>query len=333
MKNLKKIVSVIMALTLVLSLVAVSHAEETKVYRIGIIQFAEHGSLDNCRQGFIEGLAEEGFVEGVNVEFDYQNAQADTGISAQIADQFVSGKVDMICGIATPAAQAAFNVAEDKGIPVIYTAVSDPVAAQLAGADGANPGEVTGTSDALPVEAQLKLIRAMMPEATKIGILHTLSETNSDSTLATYRELAPNYGFEIVDQGIQMGSDIPMALDALLPQVDCTTNLTDNTVVQYLPTVLEASLEAGKPVFGSEIEQVANGCVASEGIEYLELGRQTGRMAAKVLKGEAKASEIPFEIISNSYLYVNEEAIAQFETVVLPAELAERAIYVGADAE
>ena len=333
MKNLRKIVSLMMALTLVLSLFAVSHADETKVYRIGIIQFAEHGSLDNCRQGFIEGLAEEGFIEGVNVVFDYQNAQADTGISAQIADQFVGSGVDMICGIATPAAQAAFNIAEDKGIPVIYTAVSDPVAAQLANADGSNPGEVTGTSDALPVEAQLKLIRAMMPEATKIGILHTLSETNSDSTLATYRELAPAYGFEIIDQGIQMGSDIPMALDALLPQVDCTTNLTDNTVVQYLPTVLEASLEAGKPVFGSEIEQVANGCVASEGIEYLELGRQTGRMAAKVLRGEAKASEIPFEIITNSYLYVNESAIAEFESVVLPEELIERAIYVGADAE
>ena len=328
MKNFKRIVSIVMTLALLLSLAAVSHAEE-KVYRIGIVQFAEHGSLDNCREGFIEGLKEEGFEEGVNVEFVYQNASADTGIAAQIVDQFAAN-CDMICAIATPVAQAAYNAAEDAGIPVIYTAVSDPVAAQLANEDGTNPGEVTGTSDALPVEAQLKLIRAIMPDATKIGILHTTSETNSDSTLATYRELAGAYGFEIIDQGISMGSDIPTALAALLPQVDCTTNLTDNTVVQYLGEVVETSREQGKPVFGSEIEQVVNGCVASEGIEYVELGRQTGRMAAKVLKGEAKASEIPYEIITNSYLYVNEAALAEFG-LTLPEELAERAIVVDAE--
>ena len=325
---MKKIMSIILTLALLLSLTAVSHAEDAKIV-IGIIQFAEHGSLDNCREGFIEGLAEEGFIEGENIEIRFQNAEADTGIAAQIADQFAQS-CNLICGIATPAAQAAYNVAEGK-IPTIYTAVSDPVAAQLANEDGTNPGEVTGTSDALPVEAQLKLIRAMMPEATKNGILHTTSETNSDSTLAEYRRLAPDYGFEIIDQGISMSSDIPMALDALLPQVDCTTNLTDNTVVQNLAIVLEKSAEAGKPVFGSEIEQVANGCVASEGIEYVELGRQTGRMAAKVLKGEAQASEIPYEIISNSYLYVNEAAIAQFDGIALPEELAERAISVGAE--
>lgn len=329
MKNMKKIVSLVMTLVMLLSLVAVSHAEEEKVFTIGIIQFAEHGSLDNCREGFIEGLAEMGFVEGVNVQFMFRNAEADTSIAAQIADQFANS-CDLICAIATPVAQAAYNVAEDKGIPVIYTAVSDPVAAMLANADGTNPGEVTGTSDALPVEAQLKLIRAIMPDATKIGILHTTSETNSDSTLAEYQALAAEYGFEIVEKGISMGSDIPMALDALLPLVDCTTNLTDNTVVQNLPIVLEMSAEAGKPVFGSEIEQVANGCVASEGIEYTELGRQTGRMAAKVLSGEAKASEIPYEIITNSYLYINETALAQFGLTV-PEELVERAISVSAE--
>ena len=130
------------------------------------------------------------FVEGENVVFDVQNAQADTAISAQIAD-VMAGKYDMICAIATPAAMAAFNAAEDAGIPVIYTAVSDPVSAMLASADGKNPGNITGTSDALPVEAQLKLIRALMPDATKIGILHTTSETNSDATLALYKGTCP----------------------------------------------------------------------------------------------------------------------------------------------
>lgn len=326
MTNLKKMFSLLLPLALLCAVFSPALAEDGKVFRIGIIQFAEHPSLDNCRQGFIEGLAEEGFIEGQNIVFDIQNAQADTATSAQIADVMV-GRSDMLCAIATPAAMAAFNVAEDAEVPVIYTAVSDPVGCMLAGADGTNPGQITGTSDQLPVEAQLKMIRALMPEATKIGILHTTSETNSDSTLALYKELAPAYGFEIVDKGISTGSELPMALDALLPQVDCTTNLTDNTVVSYLAVVLEQSAEAGKPVFGSEIEQVKMGCAASEGIEYLELGRQTGRMAAKVLRGEAKAADIPFEIISNSYFYINNDTLAQFG-IEVPADMAERAVDV-----
>ncbi|MBQ9326449.1 MAG: ABC transporter substrate-binding protein [Clostridia bacterium] len=324
---MKKLFSMILSLALVLALCPTAMAD---TLHIGISQFAVHGSLDNCVQGFKEGLAEEGFVEGENIVFDLQNANADTGIAAQIADRFVNGHYDLICAVATPVAMSCFNAAQDREIPVIYTAVSDPVAAQLANADGSNPGEVTGTSDALPVEAQLKLIRALQPDATRIGILHTTSETNSDSSLATYQALAPEYGFTIVDKGISTGADIPLALEALLPQVDCTTNLTDNTVVQSLPLVLEMSAEAGKPVYGSEIEQVRLGCVASEGIEYLELGRQTGRMAARVLKGEAKASEIPFEIISNSYLYINEEALAQYGLSV-PEALVSRAISVTMD--
>lgn len=320
---MKKMAALVMAILVLLSATAMADEQ----IRIGILQFAEHGSLDNCRTGFIEGLAAEGYVEGENVVFDVQNAQADTSIAAQIAD-IMAGKYDMICAIATPAAMAAFNAAEDAGIPVIYTAVSDPISANLANEDGTNPGNITGTSDALPVEAQLKLIRAMMPDATKIGILHTTSETNSDATLALYKELAPQYGFEIIDKGISTGADLPMALDALLPQVDCTTNLTDNTVVSYLAVVLEKSQEYGKPVFGSEIEQVELGCVASEGLEYTELGRQTGKMAARVLNGES-AADIPYETISNSYLYVNPEAMAAYG-LTLPEALADRAIDVTA---
>ena len=324
---MKKIFAALLALTLMLSMTSVF--AEGKTYTIGVSQFAVHGSLDNCFEGFKLGLAEEGFVEGENVVFDFENSNADTGIAAQIADKFVNANVDLICAIATPSAMSAFNAAQDRNIPVIYTAVSDPVAAQLAGTDGTNPGEVTGTSDALPVEAQLRLIRALQPEATKIGILHTTSETNSDSSLETYRQLAPNYGFEIIDKGISTGADIPLALEALLPLVDCTTNLTDNTVVQSLPVVLELSAEAGKPVYGSEIEQVKLGCIASEGIEYVELGRQTGHIAARVLRGESAAT-IPFELIENSLLYINEEALAQFG-ITVPEELLARAITVGAD--
>lgn len=325
--TMKKLVSLLLAVTMLFALTAAS-AEAQKTFTIGLIQFAEHPSLDNCRDGFVQGLAAAGFVEGENVTFEYQNANADTATGAQIADIF-SGKCDLICAIATPVAMSAFNVCEDKGVPVIYSAVSDPVAAALANADKTPVGNVTGTSDELPVEGQLKLIRALMPDAKTIGILHTTSETNSDSTLATYRELAPKYGFTIIDKGIAKGDEIPMALDALLPQVDCTTNLTDNTVVSALPIVLEMSQEAGKPVFGSEVEQVKGGCVASAGIDYVILGQQTGAIAARVLNGES-ASEIPYEVCSEFFIYANQAAMDAYG-IAMAAEYAETAEYVTAD--
>ena len=140
-------------------------------YTVGISQFAEHGSLDNCREGFIEGLKEEGIEEGKNLKIDYQNAQTDTGTASTIADSFISEKVDMICAIATPCAASAYNSAMNADTPVVYTAVSDPVAAGLANDDGTSVGNITGSSDILPVEEQLKMIRQMMPYAKKIGIL------------------------------------------------------------------------------------------------------------------------------------------------------------------
>ena len=317
---MKRIISIIVAIALVCTAAAAC----AEGYRIGIGQFAQHGSLDNCYTGFVEGLAEAGLVEGENLTIDPQNAQADMGIAQQIAAQFDAEKVDMMVGIATPMAQACYNAA-DGAIPTLFTAVTDPVAAGFVKEDGTAAGEVTGTSDALPVEAQLKMIRAMLPDATKIGILYTTSEVNSISAIAEYKALAPAYGFEIVESGISTTADIPLALDALLGKVDCLTNLTDNTVVSALALVLDKANAAGKPVFGSEIEQVKLGCAAAEGLDYIALGRQTGLMAAKVLKGEAKASEIPYEIITEPQLYVNSEALAKFG-ITLSDELAARAI-------
>lgn len=316
---MKRVISVIVCIALILA-AAVSFAE---TYIVGIGQFAQHGSLDNCYQGFVEGLAEAGLVVGENLKIDLQNAQADMGIAQQIAAQFASAKVDMMVGIATPMAQACYNAAAGA-IPTIFTAVTDPVAAGFASADGTAAGEITGTSDALPIKAQLETIRAMMPEASKIGILYTTSEVNSISAIEIYKSLAGDYGFEIVESGISTTADIPLALDALLGKVDCLTNLTDNTVVSALALVLDKANAAGKPVFGSEIEQVKLGCVAAEGLDYIALGRQTGLMAAKVLRGEAKASEIPYEIITEPGLYVNTEALAKFG-IVLSDELKARA--------
>ena len=310
-----------MIIALVLSLACVCAMADG--YTIGIGQFAQHASLDNCYEGFLAGLAEAGIVEGENLKVDYQNAQADMGIAQQIAGQFAGKKVDLMVGIATPMAQACYNAAAGR-IPTIFTAVTDPVAAGFATADGKATGDVTGTSDALPIEAQLKTIRAMLPDAKKIGILYTTSEVNSLSAIEIYKQLAPNYGFEIVESGISTVADLPLAIDALLPKVDCLTNLTDNTVVSALALVLDKANAAKKPVFGSEIEQVKLGCIAAEGLDYVALGKQTGLMAAKVLKGEAKAGEIAYEIITEPGLYVNSNVLKQFG-VTLSDELAARA--------
>ena len=276
-------------------------------YTIGISQFAEHGSLDNCREGFIEGLKEEGIEEGKNLKIEYKNAAADQGTTKQISDAFVSDKVDLICGIATPSAQASLNSALNADIPVIYTAVTDPVAAKL-DEDGTPVGEVTGTSDELPIKEQLEMIRQILPDAKKIGILYTTSEANSVSALETYKELAGDYDFEIVEKGVTQTADISLATEELLSEVDCLTNLTDNTVVNSLATILDKANAQNIPVFGSEIEQVKLGCVAAEGLDYIELGKQTGKMAAQVLKGEKKASEMNYETISEPGLYVNTKA-------------------------
>lgn len=280
-------------------------------YTIGIAQFAEHGSLDNCREGFLEGLKEEGIVEGENLEVLYDNAQTDTGTASTIADNYVSKKVDMICAIATPCAMSAYNSAMNTDIPVVYTAISDPVGAQLANEDGTSVGNITGTSDALPVKEQLAMMRNVLPDAKKVGIIYTTSEANSVSTIEEYKKYAKDYDFEIVETGINTVGDVDMAAADMVTKVDCITNLTDNTVVSALQTVLDHANEAKIPVFGSEVEQVKAGCVAAVGIDYFALGKQTGKMAAKILKGEAKASDMPFEVISEPSSYFNSEAAAK----------------------
>lgn len=323
---MKKRMALFLSMTMMAAVLTGCGTEESKSqYTIGISQFAEHGSLDNCKKGFIEGLKEEGFEEGKNLTIKVKNADADTSMANQIASNFVSDKVDMICAIATPSAQAAYNAAMDQDIPVIYTAVTDPVEAQLADADQKPTGEVTGTSDKLPIEEQLAMIRDVLPDAKTIGILYTTSEANSVSSIEEYEKLAEKYGFKIKKSGVTNTSEIQLAAADLLDSVDCLTNLTDNTVVSALPTVLGMANEKNIPVFGSEIEQVKKGCVAAEGIEYVELGKQTGRMAAQVLKGEKKASEIKYETVTKSSLYVNEKA-AEGLKITIPDTMKERAV-------
>lgn len=312
MRKMKKILAAgltaVMAMSMMTGCGSKKEESKDKTYEIGILQFAEHGSLDNCREGFLKGLENEGIKEGENLKVTYKNSQADTATDNQIASNFASKKMDLVCAIATPSAQSAYNAVKDSDTPVVYTAVTSPEAAGFVDKDGKNIGNITGTSDMLPVEGQLKLIRQMMPKAKKIGILYSTNEANSKAAIEVYESLADKYDFEIVKQGISASADIPMAADSLIKKVDCISNLTDNLVVSNMQTYLAKANEAKIPVFGSEVEQVKLGCVACVGLDYVKLGEKTGEMAAKIIKGEATAKDTEYETIKDGEVIVNTAA-------------------------
>ena len=324
MKTLKKLLCGALSLTMVLALAACGgDAASGEVPVIGICQYGQHGSLDNCREGFLQGLEQAGLVEGTDFEVDYQNANFDDNQATQIGQMFSAEDVDLMVGIATPAATACYAAAEDKDIPVVFTAITDPVGAKL------DSGNITGTSDVLPVQGQLELIRAIQPEADTIGIVYTTSEANSVYSIGVYEELAADYGFTIEAIGVTAQSEVTQAVDTLISQgVDCLSNLTDNNVVGVLGSILEKTNEAGIPVYGSEIEQMELGCVAGAGLDYVQLGIQTGKMAAQILTGEATCEDLPYETIENYGLYVNSNALAAMG-LTLPEDVAQNAEEVG----
>nr|WP_317284265.1 ABC transporter substrate-binding protein [uncultured Dysosmobacter sp.] len=328
MKNFRNFVSAALALTLSLSLAACGSQETTSddsgdgsspKYLIGISQYGQHGSLDNCREGFLQGLEEAGLKEGVDFEVDYRNADFDDTMTTQIGDAFSAEDVDLMVGIATNSAVACFNAAEDKDIPVIFTAITDPVGAHL------DSGNITGTSDALPVAGQLELIRALQPDADTVGIIYTTSEPNSVYSVGIYEDLAADYGFTIDAVGVTSQAEVPQAVDQLIADgVDCLSNLTDNNVVGVLTSILEKTDEAGIPVYGSEVEQVKLGCVAGAGLDYVQLGIQTGKMAAKVLTGETTCEDLPYETIENYGLYINSDSLSALG-ITVPEDIAQSA--------
>ena len=330
MNLIKKLAAIGLSLALILSLAACGGSSsdggasgesggESAKYLIGISQYGQHGSLDNCREGFLQGLEQAGLVEGTDFEVDYQNANFDDNQATQIGQMFSAEDVDLMVGIATNAAVACFNAAEDKDIPVIFTAITDPVGAHL------DEGNITGTSDALPVAGQLELIRALQPDADTIGIVYTTSEANSVYSVGIYEELAADYGFTIDAVGVTSQAEVTQAVDTLLSHdVDCLSNLTDNNVVGVLSAILEKTDEAGIPVYGSEVEQVKLGCVGGAGLDYVQLGIQTGLMAAKVLTGEAACEDLPYETIEKYGLYINSDAAAQLG-ITIPDDIAQQA--------
>ena len=274
----------------------------SSVLKIGIIQYMSHPSLDNCYNGVIEALED----SGLDYTVDYQvgsSSSADADCT-NFAKNMVAANYDMIIAIATPAAKAAFAATDDTEIPVIFCAVSDPIAAGLVESMEAPGYLCTGTSDVLDLEAQVALIKAMQPEVKSIGILYTASEDNSITNLKNFQNICDKEGIEVVSVAVQGASDIPSAAEELASKVDCINNFTDNNVVNNLSVVLNAADKYGIPVYGSEEEQVINGCLASVSIDYTALGKVTGEMAVSVLKG-AEASAMAVKTITEATPVIN----------------------------
>lgn len=284
--KMKKIIAVMLAVIMMLAFAGCGETQNEKnsVLKIGIIQYMSHPSLDNCYNGVISALES----SGIQYTVDYQIGSGNSADSdcTNFAKNMVAANYDMIIAIATPAAKSAFAATDDTEIPVIFCAVSDPVAAGLVESMDAPGYLCTGTSDVLDLEAQVALIKAMQPEVKRIGILYTSSEDNSITNLKNFKAICDKEGIEAVATAVQGASDIPSAAEELASKVDCINNFTDNNVVNNLSVVLTAADKYGIPVYGSEEEQVINGCLASVSIDYVALGRVTGEMAVSVLKGE-----------------------------------------------
>lgn len=301
---MKKIIAVMLAVIMMLAFAGCGETQNEKnsVLKIGIIQYMSHPSLDNCYNGVISALES----SGLQYTVDYQIGSGNSADSdcTNFAKNMVAANYDMIIAIATPAAKSAFAATDDTEIPVIFCAVSDPVVAGLVESMDAPGYLCTGTSDVLDLEAQVALIKAMQPEVKSIGILYTSSEDNSITNLKNFKAICDKEGIEVVATAVQGASDIPSAAEELASKVDCINNFTDNNVVNNLSVVLTAADKYGIPVYGSEEEQVINGCLASVSIDYVALGRVTGEMAVSVLKGE-DASTMAVKTITEATPVIN----------------------------
>ena len=311
---MKKLIAMMMVLAMVLGLVACGNTtagnDKTDTLKIGIIQYMSHPSLDNCYNGVVAALEESGLQYTVQRQIGSSNA-ADADC-VTFAKNMVAENYDMIIAIATPAAKAAFAATDDTDIPVIFCAVSDPVAAGLV-EDMSAPGyNCTGTSDVLDLAAQVKMIQAFQPNVQKIGILYTSSEENSLTNLANFKAVCQPLNIEVVSVSVQNASDIPAAAEELTSKVDCVNNFTDNNVVNNLSVLLNAAEKYGIPVYGSEEEQVKNGCMASVSIDYISLGKVTGQMAIDVLKG-ADAATMAVKTITDASLVYNPDVVAALQ--------------------
>lgn len=297
-----------------------------KPIEIGVTQIIEHPALDSARLGFIDALASKGLKDGENLKIDFQNAQGDGPTAQTIAQNFVSGKKDLIFAIATPTAEAAFNATNE--IPILITAVTDPVDAGLAETLEKPGTNVTGTSDAAPMDRQFQLLKELLPNVKKVGIIYNTSERNSEIQVEMAKKLSGDYGLEIITQGITGTNEMPQVLDFITGKIDVMYIPTDNMVASSMAIISQKCMDKRIPIIGSEQAHVEGGALATEGIDYYKLGFQTGLMAIEVLNG-AKPETMPIETLKETTLAINIEAAKQLG-IVIPQEMLDKAEIVKA---
>lgn len=312
-------------LSTVLGSMLMAGVAQAETVTLGITQIVEHPALDASRQGALDELAERGYVEGENLEVDFQNAQGDTSIAAQIARKFAGDRPDLVLAISTPSAQAAASALQDD-TPIVFTAVTDPLIAKLVSDMDAPGGNITGVVDAPPLQAQLQLIRDMFPEAKRLGVIYNPGEANSVSQAEKLGVMAPELDFELVEVTASRTSEVMGAARSLAGRADAIYVPVDNTVVSALESVLKVGYDADIPVFTGDNSSVERGALASLGFSYYDMGRQTGEMIASILGGE-KAGDLPVGTVEKLELILNRGAAEQIGYEI-PAEFEEQAVEI-----
>lgn len=310
------------ALALSFSLAAPAAADEVK--SVAITAIVEHPALDAVRDGVRVALEEAGYKEGENLEWEYQSAQGNTGTAAQIARKFVGDRPDVIVAIATPSAQA--EVAATKDVPVVFTAVTDPVAAQLVPSMEASGTNVTGVSDELELGKQVDLIKQVVPDAKRVGMVYNPGEANSMVVVERLRDMLPALGMTLVEAAAPRSVDVGSSARSLVDKVDVIYTNTDNNVVSAYEALVKVGNDAKIPLVAGDTDSVKRGAIAALGINYRDLGEQTGKMVVRILKGE-KPGDIAPETSDNLELFVNPGA-AKAQGVTLSDELLKSAAQI-----
>ena len=316
---MKKLVALLLIMGLMLTGCGKAEAGK-KVINIGISQIVEYVALDQSREGFIKALGENGYKDGDNIKIEYQNAQGDIAVAQTIGKKYASQKKDLIFAIATASAQGAYNATKD--IPIMITAVTDPVKAGIAKSLDKPETNVSGTSDYLPVEKQLGLIKQLLPEAKKIGVIYNTSEVNSEVQVEELKKAAK--GYEIITTGVSSTNDVSSAINSLVKKIDVIYVPTDQLVVSSMPIIAKSTLEAKIPIIAAEKGSVEAGALATVGINYYKLGYEAGKMSVEVLKGK-DISKMPIKISEETDIYINEDSL---KTLGIPKPRAENIQYI-----
>jgi len=327
-KGISKIlVGICLVLVLALALPLMTACQPAKEYRIGITQIVTHPALDMCREGFIDQMAEEGFTEGVNVEYILRNAEGDMSTAASIAEYFVAENVDLIFSIATPTTQACVGAVEGTDIPIVFAALTDPVAAGVVESWDKPGGQVTGASDWADVEAQVKLGMDIYP-AKKLGVVYNAGEVNSVVQIDELKKVAPNLGIEeIVEATAASTADVLAAAMSLVGRVDAIWEPSDNTVASAIDAVVSVCEENKIPLFASDVGMARAGAISGLGLDYLVNGKQAGMLAVRILGGESPA-DIPIVTCPMTIVYLSPPA-AERMGVTIPPEVLATATEIG----